>query len=691
MTTQRSAADSPLNRRSSRAARPSEAGSAYLATLLVLVVLTILGLSLAVITQTEVLIGGSEKQATRQLFAAGSGVEHGDRHRAGHRDSADHKFSSQTPHRDASSARTRRSPTTICTTPYIQIHTGVCNLCMLNQDTEFAAVQYGVSVDGAAPGRHRLGVEQVARRGHRARAVAEEHSPAFSSRRKSACRIASAPDHRSIPRSRPLRRALSQDLAFRRTDHEDPAPRSFRSPARPRGNARCDPDAHRRAALRRRSRHPARVDDQALLFVILDTSGSMNWAPKCTAAQVTAGDCDYLCETGDCAVPRDGDDPASKFRQAKEALYEVLQHRRGHRPRLRHLQRRRPARSTNKHWLYKVEAGEPQIALALRRACSRSSARTRSSVRDSMGRPLRCGCDQRRQATTRRWAASRPADRAADTDRPLGDDQGPAPAEVRRQPEHCDDAAVSFYIRDVGQVYYVTYTGAPPALRRRDRSCTSRVVRCTDPGERPATAATVPASAPWWTRRTSRYSLVGDFVMWDFNVRRTPVVGALGDGWFGAQFSTIGQHLRRLGPELGRRPPTSSSTASTTSNLKQRHRHRDGNPAPYYDPTGTTDDWRFQYGDVIPLSWTLSNKDDAPESPRAAAERRRPRDATPRRSRTRPTSQDNRGGGDGYLRLKDLTQKPLIPTGSTPLGASLGRASATGTRAARAAPTPATA
>ena len=74
MTTQRTAADLPLNRPASRASRPSEAGSAYLATLLVLVVLTILGLSLAVITQTEVLIGGSEKQSTRQLFNANSGV-----------------------------------------------------------------------------------------------------------------------------------------------------------------------------------------------------------------------------------------------------------------------------------------------------------------------------------------------------------------------------------------------------------------------------------------------------------------------------------------------------------------------------------------------------------------------------------------------------------------------------------------
>lgn len=49
------------------------------------------------------------------------------------------------------------------------------------------------------------------------------------------------------------------------------------------------------------------------LFVILDTSGSMNWAPKCSATDFAAGTCDFLCPTGDCAVPRDGDDPASKF------------------------------------------------------------------------------------------------------------------------------------------------------------------------------------------------------------------------------------------------------------------------------------------------------------------------------------------------------------------------------------------
>lgn len=123
----------------------SESGSAYLATLLVLVVLTILGLSLAVVTQTEVLIGGSEKQATRQLFSANSGVEMATGTEMVSAGSAAHRFTLQ--------SRTQRMlgqdtviSDEVCTSPYVQIHTGICNLCMLNQDSEYAAVQYGVTV-----------------------------------------------------------------------------------------------------------------------------------------------------------------------------------------------------------------------------------------------------------------------------------------------------------------------------------------------------------------------------------------------------------------------------------------------------------------------------------------------------------------------------------------------------------------
>ena len=54
--------------------RPAEAGSAYIAALLVLVVLTLVGLSLALITQSEMQIGANERAQQRLFYAANSGV-----------------------------------------------------------------------------------------------------------------------------------------------------------------------------------------------------------------------------------------------------------------------------------------------------------------------------------------------------------------------------------------------------------------------------------------------------------------------------------------------------------------------------------------------------------------------------------------------------------------------------------------
>lgn len=56
------------------ARRRSDSGSAFIITLLVLVVLTFLGLTLVLVTQTELQIGGNEKAASRVLYAADSGI-----------------------------------------------------------------------------------------------------------------------------------------------------------------------------------------------------------------------------------------------------------------------------------------------------------------------------------------------------------------------------------------------------------------------------------------------------------------------------------------------------------------------------------------------------------------------------------------------------------------------------------------
>ncbi|HEY4590753.1 MAG TPA: hypothetical protein VII86_16110, partial [Thermoanaerobaculia bacterium] len=60
------------------------------------------------------------------------------------------------------------------------------------------------------------------------------------------------------------------------------------------------------------------------VFFLLDTSGSMNYSPPCTQTQIDAGECSFLCPTGDCFVPMQGDDPASKLYQLKAGLYSSI-------------------------------------------------------------------------------------------------------------------------------------------------------------------------------------------------------------------------------------------------------------------------------------------------------------------------------------------------------------------------------
>jgi Tfp pilus assembly protein PilX len=54
--------------------RRGEAGSAYILTLMALVILTVLGLALALMTQTEVQLGANEKTIHRTFYAADSGL-----------------------------------------------------------------------------------------------------------------------------------------------------------------------------------------------------------------------------------------------------------------------------------------------------------------------------------------------------------------------------------------------------------------------------------------------------------------------------------------------------------------------------------------------------------------------------------------------------------------------------------------
>ncbi|MEO8197723.1 MAG: hypothetical protein ABI689_13490 [Thermoanaerobaculia bacterium] len=411
---------------------------------------------------------------------------------------------------------------------------------------------------------------------------------------------------------------------------------------------------------------PAAADDRDILresttkpylFVILDTSGSMNWAPKCTAVDFAARKCDYLCPTGDCATPREGDDPASKFRQAKEALYEVL----------RTVDdidvgfatfNADDERVIDKHWLYRVRSGEPQITLA-------SGAKFPAYDTDEVFGPA-VGCD-RGGSVDQEMGCFANGGRSSDTT-DLWE-----MTKVRRLPKfgvnpNTTVTPVTFYIRNSNQVYFVTYSGSTQPYDGQ-LVVHVRVDRCTGtPLDNPGDSCNAAGERTLQGQQDIKYDLVGDFVWWDFNVRRTPVVGGQSDGWFGQQFSSSGGACNGWDPNDD---PTADEfvNGANQSNLKQRT-GQDGNPGPYYDPTGTTHDWRFTYGDVIPLSWSVENKSYLLNR---LAPRLNGGDPTtdPEAFANATYLKDNQVAGEAYLRVKDLVRKPLIPISSTPLGASL--------------------
>src|SRR5262249_6844731 len=60
------------------------------------------------------------------------------------------------------------------------------------------------------------------------------------------------------------------------------------------------------------------------VFILFDTSGSMNLAPPCSQGEVDAGFFARGCQQYDCWVPQMADSPSSKFYQVKQTLYDVV-------------------------------------------------------------------------------------------------------------------------------------------------------------------------------------------------------------------------------------------------------------------------------------------------------------------------------------------------------------------------------
>ena len=119
------------------AGRSGESGSAYIAALLVLVVLTLVGLSLALITQSEMQIGANERVQQRLFYAANSGIAASTARALTNSD-----YSSTTyAFGDVGSAITGLG-FQIQVSPFLPIRETACHLCEINQSGTYSSRAY---------------------------------------------------------------------------------------------------------------------------------------------------------------------------------------------------------------------------------------------------------------------------------------------------------------------------------------------------------------------------------------------------------------------------------------------------------------------------------------------------------------------------------------------------------------------
>jgi len=118
--------------------RSSEAGSAYLVAILALVVLTIAGLAVALITQTEMQIGANEKMIERSFYAADSGIALAAARTLVTRRPAWSEIHS-IPDPEGYGLRLEHR---VEASPFYPIGSAPCNLCDINNAGEYGAKKY---------------------------------------------------------------------------------------------------------------------------------------------------------------------------------------------------------------------------------------------------------------------------------------------------------------------------------------------------------------------------------------------------------------------------------------------------------------------------------------------------------------------------------------------------------------------
>lgn len=398
-------------------------------------------------------------------------------------------------------------------------------------------------------------------------------------------------------------------------------------------------------ALALLSGRPAVADDRELLraapgkpyvFILLDTSGSMNWSPACSQADFNAGKCSFVCPTGDCFVPLNADDPNSKFYQAREALTQVLSQ-------IDEVQfgfatyNQDALYMRSKHWLYQATTPGPTI--------SGYGSYPAIGSREVIGYLWNCdtgsgdsekGCYALNDNNNVSRAAN--LNDAWEFERmqrlPKG---GPLLNQNR-----------VFYVRNGSTEYRVTYAPLGGTLGNATIQFNVSIARCTNDDCSNVTGNTT---------STVTFQRISEFTSWDNGANRNSDERGYFSQGEAADNQASGSSTSTC---AGWDPNTDSFTTSPRDAVG-------GSGITGYsirylndlvDPRGAL----LQVGDVIPLDWLNDHK-------QRIIDRLQP---TAGNFNSASYFNNNTLLTDTFLRLKNENLRPLLANGSTPLGKSLG-------------------
>jgi hypothetical protein len=420
------------------------------------------------------------------------------------------------------------------------------------------------------------------------------------------------------------------------------------------------------AALAAMTAPAARADDRALLhatqqnpyvMIILDTSGSMHQEVACTATDVANGFCKAQCDPGDCLPRMMGDDPDSKIYVAKQSIYTIMQAHPNINFGFAHFDQTQ-LRVFWKYWWYSLATAQPNGFIALDSGLNYPEV----GQQELFGQPA--------------WSCT------------LG---GPAPFNnvgcISTQPAHLDNSwewerarrypklgdqntvTGAYYISESSSGSTPTYRVTYAPVNGQSLGTATLLVKVTVDKCTNSSCSSIVTKGT----KTMTFNLANPTVYWDpgVNLNGTNVPDAAGNG--GAFYSGNFQAAREMqanysSVNLQLEPNTDTSTADQWGSCGADP--VPGNLCNMLQPTtadafGRTPANSFSIGDIVPLDWK-SNQQTLIMN-RMAPNMLDPLQTIPDFGIINYLA-DHPLGGEGALRLKKATQRPLAPEGGTPTG-----------------------